>query len=72
MGLRGTPDTVKGKEKDERSITKEGDSFISGPASRFPACYFCLTLLAKFLVTHVREEVDLECKLFCFLLLMEI
>lgn len=60
MGLWGASDMVKGKEEDERSTTKEGDSCISGLASHLPVCYFWLTLLAKFLVTHVREQVDLE------------
>lgn len=32
----------------------------------FLACYLCLTLLATFLVTYIRVQVDLESKLFCF------
>lgn len=56
----GTSGTVKGKEKDE-GYNKEKKSYIS-----LPGLLFLSHTASKFFITHIRVQVDLEFKLFCF------
>lgn len=54
----------KRMEKDKRSTAKEG--FLNwGSDPHIQACYLCLMLPAKMLLTYIRVQVDLEFK-FCF------